>query len=190
MGLCRALNVLLGMSSKAGAIWLFDLSAAPSWRFGTMAAAGVGLYIMGVTRFARHETTQSARGELASSTLGFNLGLLLVAMVSRTTGGLSSLLAGPNGPYWLLMDADPSNIRFFSAAALWVTVVLTTNLMVWRAVDKGEPRTTQHAVKTCIVALIGLDAAVVAMVCGPVWAGAVLALLLPTLTLGRWVYST
>jgi hypothetical protein len=69
-------------------------------------------------------------------------------------------------------------------------VVLVTNAMVWRAVQRAEPRAIQQAVKTCILALIGLDAAVVALVTGPMWAAAVLALLAPTLILGRWMYST
>jgi hypothetical protein len=62
--------------------------------------------------------------------------------------------------------------------------------MVYRGIWSGEPRMIQQAVKTCILALIALDAAVVAYVAGPVWAAVVLTLLAPTITLGRWVYST
>ena len=44
--------------------------------------------------------------------------------------------------------------------------------------------------RNTFVGIIGVDAAVVAFVNGPAWACAVLLLILPTLTLGRWVYST
>jgi UbiA prenyltransferase family len=194
MGLCRALNVLLGMSTQPAAIWLFDMSAAQSWRFGTMVAAGVGLYIMGVTRFARREATGGPRTDLVSSTLGFNLGLLMVVFSAQAVRGASRILVEGNVPYWFVMDAEPgafsSTMRTVLAAAIWVLVVLVTNAMVFRAVLSGRPAVIQQAVKTCILALIGLDAAVVAYVVGPDWAAAVLLLLVPTLILGRWVYST
>jgi 4-hydroxybenzoate polyprenyltransferase len=194
MGLCRALNVLLGMSTQPGAIWLFDLSQGHAWRFGTMVAAGIGLYIMGVTRFARHEAVGASTSYLASRTVGFNLGLLLVALASQSVGGLSSLMAEANDPYWLLMEVSPNavapGIRLVAGAVLWVSVVIATNVMAWRAAASGQPRAIQQAVKTCILALIALDAAVVAFVLGPTWAAVVLSLLVPTLFLGRWVYST
>ncbi|MBI3464167.1 MAG: UbiA family prenyltransferase, partial [Planctomycetes bacterium] len=82
MGLCRALNVLLGMSSLPGSIWLFQQNLPQAWRFGTVAAAGVGLYIMSVTRLARSEAGSNATAQPLSSTLGMNLGLLLIAMIA------------------------------------------------------------------------------------------------------------
>ena len=48
----------------------------------------------------------------------------------------------------------------------------------------------QTAVKHCIVTLIVLDAAVVLAVAGPMFALPVLALLVPSLLLGKWIYST
>jgi 4-hydroxybenzoate polyprenyltransferase len=181
MGLCRALNVLLGMSSVPGAIWLFGAEGEQS-RLGTMAAAALGLYVMGVTRFASREATPGARLDLTSTTIGFNLGLLLMAMVPQFSRG------------WLAVHGiDPAGspeIRYYAAAAIWGVVALVTNVMVWRAIAENQPATIQQAVKTCIVAIIGLDAAVVALINGPIWAGGVLLLLVPTLTLGRWVYST
>ena len=194
MGLCRALNVLLGLSTTPAAIWLFDLAQAPAWRFGTTVAAGLGLYVMGVTRFARREASSVPRADLLSSTTGFNLGLLLIAMVPAFASSIRGPLLGPDSPYWLTMDLQPDAhawwIRYGTAATIWVSVLLTTNLMVWRAVDSGTPGAIQQAVKTCILAIIAVDATVVAFVNGPLWAVAILALLVPTLWLGRWVYST
>jgi 4-hydroxybenzoate polyprenyltransferase len=183
MGACRALNVLLGLSSVPNTIWLpgHEQGAA---RFGTMVAAGLGLYVMGVTRFARREAEQSPRVELTSTTLGINLGLLLLAMTA------------PHLREWtIVVPIEPmheSLVRFAypTAVALWLSVVLATNAMVWRALIDSQPSKIQAAVKTCIMAIIAIDAAVVALVCGPIWAVAVLVLLLPSLTLGRWVYST
>jgi 4-hydroxybenzoate polyprenyltransferase len=194
MGLCRALNVLLGMSGVAGAIWLADMSRPPAWRVGTMAAAGIGLYIMAVTRFARREATPGVRLDVTSTTVGINLGLLLIALVAHHASRISNLLPESDAPYWMLVATDPSapsaDVRFYSAVAIWLAVVAATNAMVWRAIAHTEPRTMQQAVKTCIIALIGIDAALVALVNGSLWAAAVLVLLVPSLTLGRWVYST
>lgn len=182
MGLCRTLNVLLGMSSEAGAIWL--MPDAPTARFGTMVAAGLGLYVMGVTRFASREADQSPRLDVPSTTLGLNLGLLLVAMA-----GQSQFV-----DEWLIQRGLPLRespaLNYYSAAAIWLSVLVAANAMTWRAIADPKPEKLQPAVKTCIVAIIGIDAAAVALVNGPVWAAAVLLLLVPTLTLGRWVYST
>jgi hypothetical protein len=48
----------------------------------------------------------------------------------------------------------------------------------------------QTAVKHAILTLIVLDAAVILAVAGPLFALPVLALLVPSLLLGKWVYST
>jgi hypothetical protein len=125
--------------------------------------------------------------------LGFNLGLLLVAMSTQALRS-TSINLGPDIPYWFVSNVDPGvyswPVRAATAAALWGSVVVVTNTMVYRGIWSGEPRMIQQAVKTCILALIALDAAVVAYVAGPVWAAVVLTLLAPTITLGRWVYST
>ena len=126
--------------------------------------------------------------------MGINLGLLLVAMVAHTLHRVDPFLMASTDPYWVRAQTDlaagSDAVRFYTAAVLWGAVVVITNAMVWRATSDREPAKMQQAVKTCIVALIGLAAAVVALVCGPVWALGVLVLLVPTLTLGRWVYST
>jgi hypothetical protein len=54
-----------------------------------------------------------------------------------------------------------------------------------------SPKAIQIAVKQCILSLIVFDAAVTMAVChGLWWSVAVLALLVPFLTLGRWIPST
>ncbi len=194
MGLCRTLNVLLGMSTVAGAIWIPSIADPPqAFRLGTMIAAGIGLYTMGVTRFARNEATGLPMNPL-SATLGFNLGLLLIAFAGHASQQLGIVIVDAESPYWIRCLSDPkafdATTRFYTASAIWLVAVAAINFMVMRGVIDGEPKKVQQAVKTCILALIGIDAAAVALFCGPVWAAGVLALLVPTLTLGRWVYST
>ncbi len=195
MGLCRTLNVLLGMSSLPGAIWIpFAQPDVPmAWRLGTMVAVGVGLYIWGVTRLAGSEVTGVSTSQV-SITMGFNIGLLLFAYVAHIAGRFGVVYVGEETPYWIKVYLDASiesrTQAFYAGVIIWGAVVLVTNFMVCRAITGEGPVKVQQAVKTCIVALIGLDAAAVAFVNGPLWAGAVLLLLLPTLFLGRWVYST
>ena len=58
------------------------------------------------------------------------------------------------------------------------------------AIADPSPRNVQVAIKNCILSLIVLDATCTVVVC-PTWQGMViLALLVPSVALGRWVYST
>ena len=195
MGLCRTLNILLGMSSMPGSIWLFDLDLPYESRLGTTVAVAVGLYIMGVTRLARYEVRSTTRIELTSTALGLNLGLLLVAFVSAMARMSVSDELPAESPHWVhvasqMARTGPAPEQFYVAAGIWLAVVLVVNAFVCRAIFHNDPGKIQQAIKVCIVALIGLDAAVVAFFNGPFWAGALLLLLVPTLTVGRWVYST
>lgn len=67
MGLCRALNVLLGVS----------IAGALPWPVSQHLAAVVGLYIVGVTALARTETRASRKSHLALAA-----GLLLLALAA------------------------------------------------------------------------------------------------------------
>ena len=76
----------------------------------------------------------------------------------------------------------------------WHILILVLGLLIgWRclrAVLEPIPARVQMAVKHGILSLVVLDASVVYVVQGPTAAMAVLALLVPTVVLGRWVYST
>ena len=163
MGGCRALNVLLGMSA-AGAAW-------ESWNW--LVAAGIGTYIVGVTWFARSEARESPRWRLFLSTVVLLGGMGLLAWL----------------PAWLpegrLVLRSMADWRFF-----WVILVLLIGWRCVRAVARPEPPLVQAAVKNCIHSLIVLDAAVCLAIQGQFWAIVVLALLPPTMFLGRWIYST
>lgn len=178
MGGCRFLNVLLGMSvavasSDAGWQTLNFTSAQ------LLAAAGIGVYIAGVTLFARTEAVQSNRLQLAAGLAIMVAGIVLLGLFPQFLSG--ERLAGWEDPsstlniYWPLI-----------LAVLSITVVRRCGVAVYGA----TPRLVQPAVKNAIFSLIILDAAVCFLMSGPDAAVLVLLLLVPTLLLGYWIEST
>jgi 4-hydroxybenzoate polyprenyltransferase len=164
MGACRTLNVLLGMSVSLGT-W-----TAPYW----VVAAGVGVYIAGVTIFARSEARESGRRQL---TLGVAVMLLGIAAVAST-------------PRWVTGGEWPP----FDVRANWYVFWALFGMLIayrcLRAVMEPRPELVQAAVRNCIFSLIVMDAAASLAVQEFVWGLAILLLLVPTMFLGRWIYST
>ena len=74
MGGCRTLNVLLGMSS-AFASPIFTGYAIDQW----FVAIGIGVYVMGITWFARSEADTSPRGRLILGLMVMGLGICVLA---------------------------------------------------------------------------------------------------------------
>lgn len=164
MGSCRLLNVLLGMSVVAGA-----------WQeMHFVVAGGIGLYIVGVTWFARQEAEESSRGQLLLGIAGMLAGIGLLAWFPSWPPPPTTVLEYVNRNWYLLL--------------LLLTVILMYRCSV--AVQYPSPATVQRAVKNCILSLVVIDATVCFAVQGMIPAVIILALLLPTLWLGRWVYST
>jgi 4-hydroxybenzoate polyprenyltransferase len=168
MGSCRALNVLLGMS------------AAPEpWQpIHWLVAAGIGTYVAGVTWFARTEARQSNRGQLALGTAVMLAGVALLAWY----------------PQWADTSVAEASQPDFVAPERWTIVWSVIGLLIgWRcvaAVLDPAPATVQYAVRNCIFSLIVLDGMVTFGVRGMAWAVVVLLLLVPTMFLGKWIYST
>jgi 4-hydroxybenzoate polyprenyltransferase len=163
MGMCRLLNVLLGASTAAP-----DQPALKAMAPAFPLAAGMGTYIIGVTWFARREAEQSHRSSLIAAMVVMNLGLLIVALLAT--------------------NPQAANVEAFWVV-LTVPAVLVNRRLV-QATTHPSPGPVQAAIKTAILALVILDASAVLLVRGPLWSLAVLALLVPTLLLGKWVYST
>ena len=160
MGMCRFLNVLLGLS-------IGDLSHFPDVLLVHLPAI-VGIYIVGVTWFARTEEGESQRGQLiaAASVMALAGGLALAVPIHRATG--ATLWAFP----YLLV-----------AWGFFVGIPLV------HAIRIPTPKRVQAAVKRSIFGLVILDAVVATAFVG--WWGLLLALLLlPAIWLGRRVYST
>jgi 4-hydroxybenzoate polyprenyltransferase len=167
MGLCRFLNVLLGMSAGQGPFEPFALGYQ-SASFGI--AAGIGLYIIGVTWFARQEAEESKVGQLALATGVMALGIVLLGVSLDA----HSATRQPAFTCWLLLGL----------------VSITVFRRCLRAISHPDAPHVQAAVKQAILSLIVLDASVALVTGPPVWALVILSLMLPALVLGRWVYST
>lgn len=170
MGACRTLNILLGAS--AGAIAWHSMHV--------VIALGVGLYIVGVTWFARTEASASRRGPLVGALMVMLAGIALLAAYPAW--------ASETLPRWALPGyaaGQPDRWRL-----LWIVVAgLVTWRCVWAILDP-VPQRVQYAVRQCILSLILLDSAAVLGVQGTEAAVAILFLILPAMFLGRWIYST
>jgi 4-hydroxybenzoate polyprenyltransferase len=162
MGACRFLNVLLGVSA----------APEPDWGRGVYLALVVGVYIVGVTWFARTEARASRPALLAGAA-----GLMLV--------GLALALPLPV----LLKDSAWPHSTFFLFSVLLVVFGFAVGLPVYRAIRTPTPPRVQAAVKGAVLGLIALDAILATAAVG--WVGlTLLVLLAPSLYLGRWGYST
>jgi 4-hydroxybenzoate polyprenyltransferase len=164
MGACRMLNVLLGMSA-----------AAEAWQpVHWVVAGGVGLYIVGVTLFARTEAGVSARAPLATGLVTLLAGIAVLASTPRWA----------TGDEWPPVDIPQ---RWY---VFWALIGMLIAWRCARAVIEPRPAFVQAAVRNCIFALVILDAGAVMAVQDRFWAIVILGLLLPTVVLGRWIYST
>jgi 4-hydroxybenzoate polyprenyltransferase len=163
MGSCRMLNVLLGMS-VGGA------NAAENW----LVAGGIGLYIAGVTWFARTEAQRSNRGKLVAAAAVMLLGIALIAWVPRWSDRAQPFVINqPSG--WYLIIAT---------MAAWIG---------WRvilAIAMPDPIWVQRAVSHAVLSLIMLDAAACYIIRGPNWAAAILLLMMPAMFISRKISPT
>jgi len=163
MGECRFLNVLLGMSLS---IILWERSEV-------LIAAGVGIYIVGVTMFARMDAHISARSRLLSGFTVLLAGIALLAAVPKITG-----------------DRPPLEVSFTGWYLLWAALALITARRCVTAIFERSPPRVQAAVRHCVQSIIVLDAAVCVGYASAYWGFAVLVLLVPTLLLTMWLNST
>lgn len=164
MGACRTLNVLLGMSVS------LDPWSGSHWA----AALGIGIYIVGVTTFARSEARESGRLQL-----GLGLAILLAGLAV-----VASMPAWANGGEWPPIHVQPNWYLF------WIVFAAAVGYRCLRAVLDPQPALVQAAVKNCIFALVVIDAAAVLAAQNVLWGIAILLLLVPMLLVGRWIYST
>lgn len=162
MAACRFLNVLLGLTAIPADAFPLDLRVHT--------AGVVGVYIVGVTWFARTEATESSRRHLTTAATVIALSLVL-ALVLR-----SRLPAEPG----------PGAIVF---PYLLVAFGFAVGVPIRRAIKSPGPREVQAAIKRCVLGLVGLDAVLATAFVG-LPGLAILLLLPPALALGKWVYST
>ncbi|HEY5313940.1 MAG TPA: UbiA family prenyltransferase [Pirellulales bacterium] len=170
MGSCRFLNVLLGMSPGAMP-WLTS-----DW----VVAGGIGTYITGVTWFARREAGNSRRWHLLLATLVMGCGLGLLCWFPWSVELPEQLLRAPYalglGSNWIL---------------LWLLIGLSIGFRCQQAIVHPVKLRVQIAIKHALVSLIVIDAAVCFAAQGQnLWTFGILLLLVPTVFIGRWIYST
>jgi 4-hydroxybenzoate polyprenyltransferase len=164
MGSCRTFNVLLGMSAL-GVPWHTEHY---------LVAGGIGVYVAGVTWFARKEAQRSSRLQLTLATLVMALGIAMLIGLpqwsDRTVVGTSA-----NQGQWYL----------------WTSVlgmaIISRSL---RAIISPVPTRVQTAVAVGILSIVVLDAFVCFAIGRVCEAGLILLLLLPAMFLGRWIKMT
>jgi 4-hydroxybenzoate polyprenyltransferase len=152
MGACRGVHVLLGCS----------LLGSPFSGVGPHLALVMGLYIVGVTWFARGEAGTSKPGQLLAAA-GVMLAALLLALA--VPAPLPADTASPAFPYVL------------------VVLGFLIGVPIVRAVQDPTPRRVQAAVRQQLQGVIVLDAALACATAGTLGL-VVLVLLIPVWLLG------
>lgn len=159
MGLCRAENLLLGASlgiGKIAAFWPVTLA--------------LGVYVVGISVFARRETERSPRRNLAAGLCLMFAGLGILGVFPLTA---QTVVVGQER-LWLLL----------AVLALWMLI-----RGVWTLAEP-VPRRVQITVTQAVMGIIVLDAAAVFVTHGPLGSLPILALVLPTTWAARWIAAT
>jgi len=167
MGGCRFLNVLLGMSV-----------ATEAWSgVNYLIAAGIGVFIVGVSWFARGEAEDDIhRGPLIAGTILMAFGILLLASYPNgRLAGSKDIVA--------VFHQYPENLA-------WLLLSITILFRCIRAIVQPYSVFVQEAVKYCLMSLITFDTIITFVQHDIWWAALVFALVVPMTLLGRWSYST
>ena len=171
MGACRFLNVMLGAAIDDVSTFVW----APPQIY---VAAAIGIYVAGITWFARTEEKTSARLPLLGGAVLANIGMAaLAATYSGQTLVLPWMWAGERHPAALVL--------------LVVAIALTVDRRIVSAVVDPSAGLVQGAVKLMLLSIITLDATAVLASSGNIYLALATALLvLPAIIVGRWVYLT
>ncbi len=165
MGLCRTLNLLLGATA------VVDFSA---WEVHPqlIVAAVIGIYVAGVTVFARSEAVQSGRGPLI-----FGFSLCLLALLGW----------GVIAAYW----APASVVRIAVIMLLLITFQLSRKAIP--AIQSGTPEQVQQTIRIMLLSIAMLEAIVILCHGGPhaiPWAIAAALMMVPGQLLSRFIPMT
>lgn len=169
MGLCRALNVMLGASDHN--TWKPFFLGPPQ----TYAAVFLGLYIVGVTLFARTEARTSSR---------WMLGLALLVL-DAAIGSLAWLAS-----FW------PTGAKVPVVLAMFAVIAFTLNRRAIAAIANPTPQNVQPTIKLMLLSYVMLDATLVfwkmseSGSVGAAHALATAALVIPALLLSRLIPMT
>jgi len=173
VGICRFLNVLLGTSTS-----LFYVAGYPQAYY--FIALIVGIYMAGVTWFARAESTRTSRSHLCKATAVMLTAGVLACLLPMTRRDLSHGLFAQFEPPGI--PTDGLEMAFYPYFLLLWSVIIA--IPVYRAVREPSRLNVQAVGKTGLLGLIGLDAVLAFGVIG--WLGLlILILLLPHLFSGH-----
>ncbi len=151
MGMCRAGNLLLGVSAAGSPTGAAIFAAILMW-----------LYVASLTHFARFEATSTTRARLRVGSAGITLAVIGLI-------GIQSFLDGCNTWYLLLVGVTLGQVA----------------VAAQRAVATAAPADVQRAVKVLILSLVLFDACLVFAARGPLAAALVVALIVPTIAVGK-----
>lgn len=171
MGSCRFFNILLGASIQPD--WTPSLLASPQ----LAAAVGLGLYIVGVTTFARTEAKVSNRWQLALAQFFMNMGFITDS--------------------WLIAKHQ-INSPIAIPLAMLAVVAFTINRRAFEALKDPSPAKVQGSIKVMLLSLVFIDATLVFWYLntpegasyGAAHALATAALVIPALLLSRAIPMT
>jgi hypothetical protein len=166
MGACRSLNVMLG-ATAAGS---FDaLAQGPT----LLVALGMGLYITGVTWFARNESGASERRQLTAAVMMINVGLATLV----TFAGMAA--------------SDLKQNASTSVLLLMALIIVSINRRLIAAIRDPRPERVQSGVGLLLLSLVMIDATLALAASGNTTAALLIAsLLIPALVLKRWIPMT
>ena len=178
MGGCRTLNVLLGGVGGFIALWSasgFSFNPRLLWY-----ASAIGLYVAGITLFARRESESS----VSRLRLGFSAAVIITGLIAVAFSGW--LPRHVNSQF----TAYPEVQQAFAVCIALIAVPIVRRLIV--AVRAATPQTVGQAIGTSLSSLIFLDAAVCFLVRPdrPIYAGAVALLIIPVIILRKFSAQT
>ena len=139
-----------------------------------LVAGAIGVYVAGITLFARRESEQSNPLHLAAAMLVMMLGIALLALL-------------PHWPDRLIRLLRLQPWRWYTFAGIWAL------WMAWRcqrAILNPTPARVKMVVAQMILSLIMLDAMVCYAARGGLCAAMILLFLVPAVVLGRWFRTT
>lgn len=163
MGVCRGLNLVLGMCAG----WWFTTD------IGLLAVVAMVLYVASFTYFGVEEVDRSRRFRLVTGAAGAAIAVLLLGLLIF---GRTLPTGRDSGDYYLLV--------------LWIALLIHVGRMSLRAIRSPEPRNVQTAMKTFILWIIMFDAVIAWSAQSWPSFAMFLALMALTAICGRWIYST